>query len=75
MSGYQLTFYTEQSRTIHGQPIGDWLLSIVKSLNIGGATLNTAIAGVGGDNKLHSAHFFDLADQPIEVTVVTSEKG
>ena len=75
MNGFQLTFYTAQSRTIHHKPVGEWLLSIVKSMNIGGATLNTAIAGVGHDNKLHSAHFFDLADQPVEVTVVTSEKG
>jgi PII-like signaling protein len=75
MNGFQLTFYTGQSRRIHHKPVGEWLLSIVKSMNIGGATLNTAIAGVGHDNKLHSAHFFDLADQPVEVTVVTSEKG
>jgi PII-like signaling protein len=75
MSGYQLTFYTEQSRKIHHQPVGEWLLNLVKSLNIGGATLNTAVSGVGHDNKLHSAYFFDLADQPIQVTVVTSEKG
>jgi len=75
MNGYQVTFYTSQSRTIHHQPVGEWLLSIIKSMNIGGATLSTAIKGVGRDNKLHSAHFFDLADQPVEVTVVTSEKG
>ena len=75
MNGFQLTFYTGQSRRIHHMPVGEWLLSIVKSMNIGGATLNTAIAGVGSDNKLHAAHFFDLADQPVEVTVVTSEKG
>ena len=75
MNGFQLTFYTGQSRRIHHKPVGEWLLSIVKSMNIGGATLNTAIAGVGHDNHLHSAHFFDLADQPVEVTVVTTEKG
>lgn len=75
MNGFQITFYTEQSRRIHHQPVGDWLLSIVKSMNIGGATLSNATSGVGRDNKLHSAHFFDLAEQPIEVTVVTSAKG
>ncbi|GAC1368997.1 MAG: DUF190 domain-containing protein [Aquirhabdus sp.] len=75
MNGWQLTFYTAQARKIHHKPVGEWLLSIIKAMNIGGATLSTAIAGVGHDNKLHSAHFFDLADQPIVVTVVTSEKG
>ena len=75
MNGWQLTFYTGQSHRIHHKPVGEWLLSIVKSMNIGGATLNTGIAGVGRDNKIHSAHFFDLAEQPVEVTVVTSEKG
>jgi PII-like signaling protein len=75
MNGFQITFYTEQSRKIHHQPIGEWLLNLVKTQNIGGATLNTAISGVGHDNKLHSARFFDLSDQPVEVTVVTSEAG
>ena len=27
----------------------------------------------GHDHKLHSAHFFELADQPIEVTMAISE--
>jgi len=75
MNGFQLTFYIGQSRRIHHQPVGEWLLSIVKSMNIGGATMNTAISGVGHDNRLHSAHFFNLAEQPVEITVVTTEKG
>jgi PII-like signaling protein len=75
MNGYQLTFYTEQSRTHHDKPVGDWLLELVKSMKIGGATLSNAVAGVGRDQKLHSAHFFDLADQPVEVTVIATEEG
>jgi PII-like signaling protein len=74
MNGYKLTFYTEQSRKHHDQPVGDWLLEQVKTLNIGGATLSNAVAGVGRDQKIHSAHFFDLADQPVEVTVITTEE-
>lgn len=30
--------------------------------------------GVGRDGKLHSAHFIELADQPIEITMVVTEE-
>jgi len=74
MNGFQLTFYTQQSRTHHHQPIGEWLLAQIQTLNIRGATLSTALEGIGHDHRLHSAHFFDLADQPVIVTVVVSEQ-
>ncbi|WP_258039413.1 DUF190 domain-containing protein [Nitrosomonas ureae] len=43
-------------------------------LDIGGATLIVAAEGFGHDHKLHSAHFFELADQPVEVTMAVSEQ-
>ncbi len=73
MNGFQLTFYTQQSRTHHHQSIGEWLLAQIQALSIRGATLTTALEGIGHDHRLHSAHFFDLADQPVIVTVVVSE--
>lgn len=45
-----------------------------EKLGIGGATLIAAAEGFGHDLKLHSAHFFELADQPIEVTMAVSEQ-
>ena len=74
MQGYQLTFYTQQSRKHHHKPVGEWLLEVVKDMAIRGATLTTAIEGIGRDHHLHSAHFFDLADQPVIVTMVVSEE-
>ena len=73
MHGYQLTFFTQQSRQHDGLPLGEWLLLEVRKLGIKGATLITATQGFGHDGKLHSAHFFELSDQPIEVTMVLSE--
>ena len=69
MHGYQLTFFTQQDRR-HGRvPLGEWLVQEARRLGIGGATLSTASAGFGHGHKLHSAHFFELADQPVQVTM------
>ncbi|MDD2808036.1 DUF190 domain-containing protein [Rhodoferax sp.] len=72
MNGFQLTFFTQQDR-LHGTtPLGQWLLLEAKKLGLRGATLTAAGEGFGHDGKLHSAHFFELADQPIEVTMALS---
>ncbi|SDY19882.1 DUF190 domain-containing protein [Nitrosomonas sp. Nm58] len=72
MRGYQLTFLTQQSRQHGGLPLGEWLLQEARKLGIRGATLFVAAEGFGHDGKLHSAHFFELSDQPIEVTMALS---
>lgn len=72
MHGYQLTFFTHQDRKHGWMPLGEWLLREAQSLGIGGATLTAATAGFGHDGKLHSAHFIDLADQPLAVTMALS---
>jgi len=73
MQGYQLTFFTQQDRK-HGRfPMADWLLEEARKMGIGGATLITATEGFGHQRKLHSAHFFELADQPVEVTIALTE--
>jgi PII-like signaling protein len=43
-------------------------------MRIRGATLIAAQEGLGSHHRLHSAHFFDLADQPVEVTMIVSEQ-
>jgi len=35
--------------------------------------LIAAAEGFGHNGKFHSAHFFDLADQPVEVVLAVSE--
>lgn len=73
MQGFQLTFFTQQDRGHGGLPLGEWLVQEARKLGVAGATLIAATEGFGHDRKLHSAHFFELADQPIEVTLAISE--
>ena len=73
MKGYQVTFFTEQSRRHGHQPIHEWLMEAGKSLGIEGVTTVMGAEGIGRGGKLHSAHFFELADQPIEVTMAVTE--
>jgi uncharacterized protein len=73
MNGYQVSFFTQQDRRNHGQPMADWLLKAAKDLGIAGGTVLAAAEGLGHDRRLHSAHFFELADQPVEILFALSE--
>lgn len=76
MQGYQLSFFTEQDRKIRGESLAEWLLQEARRLGVGGATVISASEGFGHSGKLHAASFFELADQPIEVTLaVTAEEA
>jgi PII-like signaling protein len=72
MNGYQITFFTQQDKRHHGRPVGDWLVKLAKELGLPGATLIAASEGFGHHRRIHSAHFFELADQPQEVHVAAS---
>lgn len=72
MQGYQLTFFTQQDRMHGRQPMHQWLLELARSMEIRGATVLTAQEGIGAHHKVHSARFFDLADQPVEITMSVS---
>lgn len=73
MHGYQLTFFTQQDRSHHGLPLAQWLLEEARNIGISGATLIPASEGFGHDRKIRSSHFFELADQPMELTMAVSE--
>lgn len=66
MNGFQITFITVQNHEQSGLPLGEWLLQEAKKMGINGGTLLGAAEGFGHKGKLHSQHFFELADQPIE---------
>jgi PII-like signaling protein len=72
MLGFQLTFFTQQDRRHRGMPLGQWLLEEAYGLGIRGATLMTAAEGFGHDRKIRSVRFFELTDQPVEVTMAVS---
>ncbi len=74
MRGYQVTFFTQQDHKHRGQPLGEWLLTAAQRLGVAGATLVAANEGFGHHRKIHSARFFELADQPIEVTMALSQE-
>ncbi|TAL91364.1 MAG: DUF190 domain-containing protein [Candidimonas sp.] len=73
MVGYQLTFFTQQDRRHQGKPLHEWLMNLAQSMEIRGATLFMADEGLGSNKQRHSAHFFELADQPVEIVLVVSE--
>lgn len=72
MNGYQITFFTQQDRRHHGKPLSEWLLQLARDLHLRGATLMPAAEGFGKTGRLHSAHFFELTDQPLEVVMVVT---
>lgn len=74
MNGYQLTFFTQQDRRHHGKPLAHWLLELTREMGIRGATMIAAAEGVGHHGHFHSAHFFDLADQPLEVVMAVTDE-
>ncbi len=74
MQGFQLTFFTQQDRRHGNLPLGEWLIQEARKLGVAGATLIAATEGFGHDRKLHSAHFFELADQPVEIMLAVSEQ-
>lgn len=73
MQGYQITFFTQQDRRHDGMPLGKWILQQARALGVGGGTLIAAAEGFGHNGRFHSAHFFELADQPVEVILALGE--
>lgn len=76
MNGYQITFFTQQDRRHHGQSLAEWLVRLAGEMGLRGATLIPASEGIGQHGRVHSAHFFELADQPLAVVMaVTAEEA
>ena len=73
MNGFQLTFFTYQDKRHKGKQLGDWLVQLAKEMGLRGATLVAAGEGFGHHKRLHSVHFVDLADQPLEVVMVLTQ--
>ena len=74
MKGYQITFFTQQDHKHHNKPVAEWLLHVARELGVRGATIISGTEGFGKHRKIHSARFFELADQPQEVLMAMSEE-
>ena len=75
MQGYQLTFFTAQDKRVDGKPIGEWLLQFAQQHGAVGGTLVGGGEGFDHLGQFHSAHFFEIADQPLAVTVSVDDKA
>jgi uncharacterized protein len=72
MQGYQITFFMQEDRRHNGRPLGDWLVKLAREMKMRGATLIPASEGFGLGGRVHSAHFFELADRPLEVVMAVT---
>jgi PII-like signaling protein len=54
--------------------MAEWLMLTARELGLRGATVVAASEGFGQHRRIHSAHFFELADQPQEVVMTATEE-
>jgi PII-like signaling protein len=74
MKGSQLTVYAAtQGHRKHRLTVVDWVLEEVKAAGIVGATVVDVAETIDMHGKYHAARFFELADQPVAVTVVAED--
>jgi PII-like signaling protein len=74
MKGYRILFFTQENRTIHGDTVGQWILQRARKLGAAGGTMTAGGEGFGHSGTIHSAGFFEMADRPMTVSVVTDER-
>lgn len=74
MDGYRLVFSTIRGRKHNNMQIHEWLIEKAKEIGIEGATVIEALEGYGRNKSLHSATFFELVDEPIEIIFLADEE-
>jgi uncharacterized protein len=74
MKGYQITFFTQQDKRHGRRSMAEWLMFTARELGLHGATIVAASEGFGHKGRIHSARFFELADQPQEVTLACTQE-
>lgn len=70
MKGFEITFMAPRSRRRHGEPVLDAVVRIAKAHGVTRYTRRTDTESVGAGGRAHSAHFFELADEPEEVSFI-----
>ena len=74
MNGYQINFYTLHNREYQHQPIAEWLVERSREIGIRGATVIHGDESYGHDGRIHSARFFEQAEQPMIVVIIVTEE-
>lgn len=69
-SGYELLFMAPESRRHQGRPVIDAVVAEAQKLGITRYTRRVDVLSAGENGHVHAAHFFELADRPIEVMFV-----
>ncbi|GAB3629087.1 hypothetical protein PTE30175_04277 [Pandoraea terrae] len=72
MEGYQLTLFFQETQHHAHRPLADWLVETARKLGVAGCTVLRGEEGFGRSRRLHLARFFELAEQPVEVTMALS---
>lgn len=73
MDGYQINFYTLQSRRHQDQLVTEWLVDKAQVVGIMGATVIRGEESYGSDGRIHATRFFEQAEQPMIVLMVVSD--
>lgn len=73
MDGYQINFYTLQSRRHQDQTVTEWLVDKAQLVGIMGATVIRGEESYGSDGRIHATRFFEQAEQPMIVLMVVTE--
>lgn len=72
--GSQITVFASRNTRKGHQQVDEWILQTASALGIRGATVIDASEGVDSHGKMHAAHFLELSDEPIAVTVVALDE-
>lgn len=67
--GYEVIFIMPMNRRQSGKLVSEWIEDKARELGITRMTKRTDTEGIGAHGH-HSAHFFELADQPVEIMFV-----
>lgn len=73
MHGSLLELYTTRDQHHQGQELITWLLEEARRFGVPGATMASAGLGFGQGGHLHSAHFFELADEPVYLRFIAED--
>lgn len=70
MKGFEVIFMAPRSRKHDGKPVIDAVADLARAQGVTRMTRRVDAEGVGSNGHTHSAHFFELADEPEELMFV-----
>jgi PII-like signaling protein len=70
MKGFEVIFIAPRSHRLHGKPVLDAIVALARKQGIKRYTRRFDTVGAGASGHTHSAHFFELADEPEELMFV-----